>query len=167
MNAIARPYFDQYSWSKRLPSYYCSARRGVERWIDLHGRGVPSGIFIHRGDGDYQLTAPDPFFGSLTVREDALCRTEVFRYNALHDWDVVQRAIHLVRREIKRPERVLATLVLLQSEVEVARDYVRRKRLPSRTQEAVLDFAQRTELTVTMHHRAALARVFSRPRQTL
>ncbi|KAA0675887.1 hypothetical protein [Roseomonas genomospecies 6] len=166
MNTIAKPYFGQYSWSKRLPHYYCSARRSVERWIDLHSRGVPSGISIHRGDGDYQLTAPDPFFGSLTVREDALCRTEVFRYNALHDWDVVQRAIHLVRREIKRPERVLAALVLLRSEVEVARDYVRRKRLPSRTQEAVLDFAQRNELTVTMHHRAALARVFTRSGQT-
>ncbi|MFD1624383.1 hypothetical protein [Azospirillum griseum] len=166
MDTIANSYFDQYAWSKRLPHYYCSARRGVERWIDLHGRGVPSGISIHRGDGDYQLTAPDPFFGSLTVREDALCRAETFRYNAMHDWTVVQRAIHLVRREVKHPERVLAALVLLQSEDEVARDYVRRKRLPSRMQEAVLDLAQRNDLTVTMHHRAALARVFTRPKKT-
>lgn len=161
MNRITNSYFTEYSWIKRAPYYCCSARRGMERWLDLHGNNTPTGTLIHRWDGEYQFTAPDPFFGSLSIHEGALCRSEIYRYNAMSDHKVVQQAIFLARREIARPERVITVLALLRSEVEEARDYVRRKRLPARrTLDAVLEFAARNDVTVTMHARATLARVF-------
>lgn len=163
MTMIASLYFSQYTWTKRAPHYYCSARRGIERWLDLHGNSTPTGVFIHRGDGEFRLIAPDLYFGTMSIHEEALCRPEVFRFNAMPDHKVVQQAMFLARREITRPERVITALALLRSEVEEARDYVRRKRLPARTLNAVLEFAERHDLTVTMHSRAALARVFPRP----
>lgn len=159
----ARSYFSKYSWLLRTHNYYCSSHIGDERRIDFCGESMPDGIFVYRCDGEFQIFGPDPFFVNLHIRKKAVCPSEVHAYNAMSDHEVVEQAIFLARQEIFRPERVITALALLCSKMEEAQDYAQRRRPPARTLDAVLDFAARNDVPVTMHTRVALARMLYRP----